>query len=43
MHIEEVRKLCGSWDGELGCLDENPEECPYSEECSEAEEINPAD
>ncbi len=31
--LEGIRKECGSWDEEMGCSEEYPDECPYKEEC----------
>ena len=42
MDIKEIRKECGSWDEEFGCLDEEKEMCPYAKQCdddAEADEL----
>lgn len=33
--IEEARSKCPSWDDELGCEDDYPEDCPIAVECRE--------
>lgn len=36
--VEDFRGTCGSWDEEMGCLDDYPGECPIHGECQKEAE-----
>ncbi len=38
LKLAEERKDCGSWDEEMGCLDDYPEDCPVHEACKKEAE-----
>jgi len=37
-NLEAMRKECGSWDEEMGCLDDYSEDCPIHEACQKEAE-----
>ena len=42
--LKEMRRECGSWDKEMGCLDDYPEDCPIHEQCKrEAKDLDLSD
>ena len=39
MELNELRGKCESWDDDIGCLADYPEDCPLAKECKkDAEE-----
>jgi len=35
VELKKLRDECGAWDDEIGCVDDYPDECPFSTECED--------